>query len=288
VLNFRLVYDRETGKPKGFGFAEYPDEDSAATAVRHLNDHEVQGRKLRVDFSSDSGNTGDDDHAKDKDGGRSGGQNGHRHTGSTTQAGSAKSEALPPLPPGKDLPPGVTATDAISRTLNTLPPSQLLDILTQMKTLATNDPARATQLLTEAPQLSYAIFQALLLLGLVSPEAISSVIETGGGPAATPAPVPPPAAFAYPGVGAVNTPPVNAAGGYAPPPPVPAAPTAAPAPAANPLAALTAPAGGAEALDPAALMQAVMDLPQAMIDQLPEGEKQQILALRASYAGQGR
>jgi RNA recognition motif-containing protein len=25
VLSFRLVYDRETGRPKGFGFAEYPD-----------------------------------------------------------------------------------------------------------------------------------------------------------------------------------------------------------------------------------------------------------------------
>ena len=25
VLNFRLVYDKETGRPKGFGFAEYPD-----------------------------------------------------------------------------------------------------------------------------------------------------------------------------------------------------------------------------------------------------------------------
>lgn len=25
VVNFRLVYDRETGRPKGFGFAEYPD-----------------------------------------------------------------------------------------------------------------------------------------------------------------------------------------------------------------------------------------------------------------------
>lgn len=25
VLNFRLVYDRETGRPKGFGFAEFPD-----------------------------------------------------------------------------------------------------------------------------------------------------------------------------------------------------------------------------------------------------------------------
>lgn len=25
VTNFRLVYDRETGRPKGFGFAEFPD-----------------------------------------------------------------------------------------------------------------------------------------------------------------------------------------------------------------------------------------------------------------------
>lgn len=25
VMNFRLVYDRETGRPKGFGFAEFPD-----------------------------------------------------------------------------------------------------------------------------------------------------------------------------------------------------------------------------------------------------------------------
>jgi cleavage stimulation factor subunit 2 len=25
VVSFRLVYDRETGRPKGFGFVEYPD-----------------------------------------------------------------------------------------------------------------------------------------------------------------------------------------------------------------------------------------------------------------------
>lgn len=30
VLSFRLVYDRETGRPKGFGFAEYPDSGSFA------------------------------------------------------------------------------------------------------------------------------------------------------------------------------------------------------------------------------------------------------------------
>lgn len=71
VVNFRLVYDRETGRPKGFGFAEYPDSgrshvlsedeqvltpdppDSAASAVRNLNDYEIMNRKLRVDFSND-------------------------------------------------------------------------------------------------------------------------------------------------------------------------------------------------------------------------------------------
>jgi cleavage stimulation factor subunit 2 len=29
VISFRLVYDRETGRPKGFGFAEYPDSGKA-------------------------------------------------------------------------------------------------------------------------------------------------------------------------------------------------------------------------------------------------------------------
>jgi cleavage stimulation factor subunit 2 len=33
VVSFRLVYDRETGRPKGFGFAEYPD--SGARGVHY-------------------------------------------------------------------------------------------------------------------------------------------------------------------------------------------------------------------------------------------------------------
>lgn len=85
VLNFRLVYDRETGRPKGFGFAEFPDYgalllsnlklewlltlllvlDSAASAVRNLNDYEIMGRKLRVDFSNES--VSDEDN-RDRDG----------------------------------------------------------------------------------------------------------------------------------------------------------------------------------------------------------------------------
>lgn len=138
-----------------------------------------------------------------------------------------------------------------------------------MKTLATTDPARATELLTQAPQLSYAVFQALLIMGLVSPEAINSVLEpTAATAAASTIPgavVPPP--YGYPG--STGT-------------PVGGSPAAAPPPAA------AQPAAGAAAIaqDPEALMRAVLELPQETIDQLPEVERQQIMALRASYAAQ--
>ncbi|KAI2465057.1 hypothetical protein F4781DRAFT_42537 [Annulohypoxylon bovei var. microspora] len=264
VLNFRLVYDRDTGRPKGFGFAEYPDADSAASAVRNLNDYEIMGRKLRVDYSTEGRVDGDESNSTSVVTGQ---PNGSSHI--STQ--SAPAGSLPPLPPGKELPPGVSASDAISRTLNTLPPSQLLDILSQMKSLSTADPSRATELLQAAPQLSYAIFQALLLMGLVSPEAIHSVVDTSAAApvAQQPSPGYPPA---YGGATTV-TPPVAAP--YAPPaasaPQAGYAPPAASAPAAAPQQ------------DSDHLMQAVMSLPQETIDQLPEAERQQILALRATF-----
>lgn len=222
------------------------------------------GRKLRVDFSNEG--TSDDNN----DGGNSSRNNNQAADpyANLNGAAGAQSTALPPLPPGVQLPPGVTATDAISRTLNTLPPTQLLDILQQMKTLATTDPARATELLSQAPQLSYAVFQALLLMGLVSPEAINSVLQPGSMPMAAPPAAPPagyPSSAGFPPQIATNTPPVS--NPYAPPPPTAAAPPG---------------------QDPESLMAAVMQLPQEVIDQLPEAEKQQILALRASFQAQQR
>ncbi|KAG5939092.1 hypothetical protein E4U53_007888 [Claviceps sorghi] len=202
---------------------------------------------------------------------------------------NAQPSSLPPLPAGKEIPPGLTCTDAISRTLNTLPPSQLLDILSQMKALATNEPQRATELLQQAPQLSYAVFQALLLMGLISPEAIQSVVDPSAPPPvpqpASAAFVAPPAVSGYAAPTANNTPPV-AAMPYAPPAaaqPIYGAQATAPAPAG------AAPGGAATtAQDTDALMRAVMDLTQAQIDMLPESDKQQIMALRATFAQQRR
>lgn len=278
VLNFRLVYDRETGRPKGFGFAEYPDADSASSAVRNLNDHEIMGRKLRVDFSNEGGAGGNDDSGnRNNDRNNERNDNNNYNQNPTNGSGDSSSAGgpLPPLPPGRELPAGVTCTDAISRTLNTLPPAQLLDILASMKQLASTDPSRATELLNQAPQLSYAIFQALLLMGLVGPEAINSVLEPGSVPA------PPPAMGGYPPApggfpGATNTPPAAAPGPYAPPP--------AAMPAATPVAAAApAPAPGE---NPDELIQQVLSLPEEVIAQLPEAEKAAILQLRAQYGGQ--
>lgn len=49
VVSFKIIYDRETGRPKGFGFCEFQDQESAMSAMRNLNGYEIAGRTLRVD-----------------------------------------------------------------------------------------------------------------------------------------------------------------------------------------------------------------------------------------------
>ena len=53
-MRCRLVTDRDTGKPKGYGFCEFYDLPTSQSAQRNLNGHEVGGRALRVDFADDS------------------------------------------------------------------------------------------------------------------------------------------------------------------------------------------------------------------------------------------
>lgn len=208
-----------------------------------------------------------------------------QHNISANAAGTGlPAVVLPPIPTGVDLEPGQTAPDSISRTLTTLPPAQLLDCLKQMKQLVATDPEAATELLRRAPQLSYAIFQALLLMGLVKADQLATVVETSaravasdnaaaaaaGAQSGTPLPHHAPPPQSYPPQGGYQAPPQQ--GGY-PTPPV-AAPVPAPAPAAAP-----------PADDPSALIQQVLSMPQEIIDALPPAEKAQILALRAQFGG---
>jgi RNA recognition motif-containing protein len=43
-----LVMDKETGKSKGFGFAEMPKHMDAKTAIKRLNNQNVKGSVIRV------------------------------------------------------------------------------------------------------------------------------------------------------------------------------------------------------------------------------------------------
>ncbi len=52
-----MVFDRDTGKPKGYGFCTFPDAETAASAVRNLNNYDVGGRQLRVDYADNSDDT---------------------------------------------------------------------------------------------------------------------------------------------------------------------------------------------------------------------------------------
>jgi cleavage stimulation factor subunit 2 len=58
VANFKLVFDKDTGKSKGFGFVEYHDKETAASAVRNLNNFPIGSRNLRVDFSHEASLSG--------------------------------------------------------------------------------------------------------------------------------------------------------------------------------------------------------------------------------------
>lgn len=263
------MFDRDTGRSKGYGFAEYIDAETAASAVRNLDNYEIMGRKLRVDYSSQGyvGKElgvskeglfpqlvyGKDDHLPKNDlsysgeraaviafgeGGYlnvvNGSESGHsshsshitrydipaqgtgplkgvlkgmippnpypNHTGphhinqnhinpnpvnsshANSNPGNATnpnetSSLLPNLPTGTDNHPGLTSPDSISKTLAVVPVSQLLRILIQMKDLAVANPARATELLRQAPQLSYAIFQALIMMNLVEPTVLAQLLD---------------------------------------------------------------------------------------------------------------
>jgi RNA recognition motif-containing protein len=48
VESVKIVKDRATGVPKGFGFIEMPNETEAQTAIDNMNEKEIAGRHLSV------------------------------------------------------------------------------------------------------------------------------------------------------------------------------------------------------------------------------------------------
>ncbi len=53
VASAKIIFDRETGNSKGFGFVEMTTDDEASAAISGTNGHEFEGRTLRVNEAMD-------------------------------------------------------------------------------------------------------------------------------------------------------------------------------------------------------------------------------------------
>ncbi len=51
VMQVRIINDRETGRPRGFGFVTMASEEEAHKAIEALNKHEIEGRALTVNIA---------------------------------------------------------------------------------------------------------------------------------------------------------------------------------------------------------------------------------------------
>lgn len=53
IKDIYLPADRVSGRPRGFAFVEFSTEDEAKEAIEKFNDHELAGRRLRVNEAED-------------------------------------------------------------------------------------------------------------------------------------------------------------------------------------------------------------------------------------------
>ena len=169
VVSFRLMYDKNTRQPKGYGFCEYKDPETAYAAMRNLNNVECGGRPLRVDWA---------DHEL-------------RNTEGVMKT-PGRAQTLDPAMKQTKLKSGILqdfldritdesaqelSEDAkllcdVSAVINGIGSAHLLNILGHMQRLVYESPETARQVLTANPQLALAINHIAFLLGFVAEPAL--------------------------------------------------------------------------------------------------------------------
>jgi len=285
VRELRLVADRDSGKLRGYGFVEYDDYATAMSAVRNLNGREYNGRALRVDHAETMAMGGGKQPTQAGGGAETvaaparGTMRADAPIG-TEHAKYAQTTGMAHAFEGGSMTPTGAAMDLLTKRVADLTPTQMYEIMSQMKQMQQSDPTQARTLLTQNPQLALALFQAQLVLGMVKPP--SSAAPAAPAPARAPAAVPPPPAHQAAPVAPhmMHQQPVRGRGSVPPPPP-PVRQAAPPPPA--PVAAAPAPAADQQQ----ALLRQVLAMTPDQIAILPPDQRQQVEYLRQLAAQQG-
>ncbi|KAJ6474063.1 hypothetical protein C8R47DRAFT_1294458, partial [Mycena vitilis] len=183
----RLVFDRDTRKPKGYGFCASAcrNRETAASAVRNLKNTDVGGRPLRIHLvDSDpfvEGKTTVREELRVMDGGalgpsepRSQWRTENRRS---EQSEGIRSDILAAAPPGKPLEPGKRAQEAITFAIaQGMTESQLIEAIAQMKAFVITHPRDAQQLLSHHPQLAYAVVIGLITSNIIPPYMLTQML----------------------------------------------------------------------------------------------------------------
>lgn len=151
VVSFRIVTDRDTGRPKGFGFCEYKDEVTALSARRNLQGCKLNGRNLRVDFA-----------ANDKAN--------HLPIGLPTAIDAASTMAGALGSSQQSF-----ANDPLTVYLSNMSRNQLAQMILEVKGITEQNKELAHELLLAKPQLKKALLQAQIMLGMVTPQMMKNV-----------------------------------------------------------------------------------------------------------------
>jgi len=79
VADAKIVMDRDTGRPRGFGFVEMGTDEEAQNAIQQLNGRELDGRAINVNEAQErSGGGGGGGGGRGRGGGGGGGGGGGR------------------------------------------------------------------------------------------------------------------------------------------------------------------------------------------------------------------
>ncbi|KAE9549379.1 hypothetical protein FO519_007407 [Halicephalobus sp. NKZ332] len=166
VVSFRLVYDRETGKSKGFGFCEFHDQNTANNAIRSMNQYELRGRNLRLDsaVANERMMMAEDFRPPPKPI-----QQAPQSGGQAATAPGETPYGLAPLA-GK-------TPEAVAKTLSNLSPEMMFKVIQDMKRLAQTNPKRCRHLLDTNPQLSFALLQAQVMMHWLNTDTAFNLLD---------------------------------------------------------------------------------------------------------------
>jgi len=140
----RLVYDKSTGLPKGYGFVEFASAVQAQSAIRNLDGQSFRGRKLSVHEAEDN---------------------------SVRMERSSRRQRV------RREPTYTKTTDQVSQIVKGLDQHTKIDIIQEMKRLIQTKEQGARDLLMENPQLAQALLLMQLDFEMCSKQELVKVVE---------------------------------------------------------------------------------------------------------------